>query len=151
MRTVQRWLYQAGQEEHRMTLYLKPLVTDEKIAAMDTFEAFRYAEELFESRFPRESARVLKRVVEDSPHHASAWELLGRAHFAAAHLKPAESAFRTLIELEPTSSWAHTALGLTLDRQRRLDEAHVHHRIAAAMGSSERDVTRVGLLDTDSD
>lgn len=131
-----------------MTLYMKPLITAEKIAAMDTFEAFRYAEELFASRFPREAARVMSRVIDDSPENASAWELLGRAHFAAAHLRPAEEAFRTLIGLEPTSAWAHTALGLTLDRQRRMDEANVHHRIAAAMGSSERDVTRVDLVDS---
>lgn len=134
-----------------MVLYMKPTVTDEKIAALDTFEAFRWAEELFESRFPREAARVLESVAAKMPGNSSVWELLGRSHFAAAQLVPAENAFRELIDLEPTSAWAHTALALTLDRQRRLDDANVHHRIAIAMGASERDVTRVDLVDSDPD
>lgn len=132
-----------------MTLNMKPLITDEKIAAMELFEAFRYAEELFESRSPREAARVLAHVIEDSPNNASAWELQGRAHFAAAHLVPAEEAFRRLIDLEPTSAWAHTALALTLKRQSRTEEAQVLQRLAAAMGASDRDSTRVDLLDAE--
>lgn len=130
-----------------MTIYQIPTLTDEKIAAMEPFEAFRYAEELVESRFPREAARVLEPVLELEPANAAVWELYGRARFAAAHLAPAEHAFRRLTELEPTSAWAHTALGLTLDRQSRHREGAVHHRMASAMGSSQRDATRVDLVD----
>ncbi|WP_293783063.1 hypothetical protein [uncultured Aeromicrobium sp.] len=130
-----------------MTLYMKPRLTDEKIAAMDLFDAFRLAEELLESRYPREAARVLGPVLEAEPSNAAAWELYGRAQFAAALLRPAEEAFRRLVELEPTSAWAQTALGLTLDRQSRHREGAVHHRIAAATGASERDATRVELVD----
>ena len=68
------------------------------------------------------------------PDNAAAWELLGRARFAAAWLTPAEEAFRRLVELEPTSGWAHTALGLTLDRQSRHREGAVFHKMAIAMG-----------------
>lgn len=130
-----------------MTIYMTPEITDEQIAAMEPFEAFRLGEELLESRFPRHAARVVQRVVDADPDSASAWELLGRAHFAAAQLRPAESAFRRLVELEPSSGWAHTALGLSLDRQSRRDEGAVAHRLAAAMGSSTRDATRVRLDD----
>ncbi len=130
-----------------MTIWMKPTLTDELIAAMEPFEAYRYAEELFESRFPREAARVLGPVTALEPRNAAVWELLGRSHFAAAHLGPAEDAFRTLVDLEPTSAWAQTALGLALDRQSRQREGAVHHRIAAAMGASERDATRVGLVE----
>lgn len=130
-----------------MTIHLTPTISDDQIAAMDVFDAFRLGEELLESRYPRDAARVLRRVVEDSPDHASAWELLARAHFAAAQLRPAEDAFRRLIELEPTSGWAHTALGLTLDRQSRHREGAVLHRVAAAMGESPRDASRVQLVD----
>lgn len=130
-----------------MTIYLTPNISDEQIAAMDAFDAFRLGEELLESRYPRDAARVLRRVVEDSPENASAWELLARAHFAAAQLRPAEDAFRRLVELEPTSGWAHTALGLTLDRQSRHREGAVMHRLAAAMGESARDASRVQLVD----
>lgn len=130
-----------------MTIYLTPSLSDERIAAMDVFEAFRLGEELFGSRYPRDAVRVLRRVVEEVPDNASAWELLARSHFAAAQLVPAEASFRRLIELEPTSGWAHTALGLTLDRQSRHREGAAMHRLAAALGESPRDATRVELLD----
>ncbi|MCW2823515.1 MAG: hypothetical protein JWQ91_432 [Aeromicrobium sp.] len=130
-----------------MTIYLTPNLSDETIAAMDVFEAFRMGEELLDSRYPRDAVRVLRRVLEAEPSHAAAWELMGRAHFAAAQLVPAEEAFRRLIELEPTSAWAQTALGLSLDRQSRHREGAVHHRLAAAMGASPRDATRVELVD----
>lgn len=126
---------------------MRPIITEESIASMEPYEAFRYAEDLVESRYPREAARVLAPVVEAEPHSAAAWELLGRAHFAAAHLAPAEAAFRRLVELEPTSAWAHTALGLSLDRQSRHREGAVHHRLAAIMGRNDKDATRVELVD----
>lgn len=130
-----------------MTIYMKPTITEEKIAAMETFDAFRYGQELLESRFPREAARVLQKVVDTEPGHGGAWELVGRAHFAAAHLEPAEEAFRRLVELEPTSAWAHTALGLTLDRQSRHREGAVQHRIAAGLGVTVGDAQRIELVD----
>ncbi|AXT85399.1 hypothetical protein C6I20_09505 [Aeromicrobium sp. A1-2] len=130
-----------------MTIHLTPNITDQTIAEMEVFDAFRTGEELLESRFPRDAVRVLRKVVDEEPKHSASWELLGRAHFAAAQLKPAEEAFRRLVELEPTSAWAQTALGLSLDRQSRHREGAVHHRIAAAMGASDRDATRVKLID----
>lgn len=130
-----------------MTIYMTPNISDERIESLDLFDAYRYGEELLDSRFPRDAARVLRKVVEAEPHNSAAWELLGRAHFAAAQLAPAEESFRRLIELEPTSMWAQTALGLTLDRQSLHRDGAVHHRVAAAMGASERDATRVELVD----
>lgn len=130
-----------------MTIYMTPNISDEMIASLELFDAYRYGEELLDSRFPRDAARVLRKVVEAEPECSAGWELLGRAHFAAAQLVPAEEAFRCLVELEPTSMWAQTALGLTLDRQSRHREGAVHHRVAAAMGASERDATRVELVD----
>ncbi|NRQ50483.1 tetratricopeptide repeat protein [Aeromicrobium stalagmiti] len=130
-----------------MTIYMTPNISDEKIAEMEIFDAFRLGEELLDSRFPRDAARVLRKVVDAEPAHAGAWELLGRAHFAAAQLAPAEQAFQRLVDLEPTSAWARTALGLSLDRQSRHRDGAVHHRMAAAMGASPRDATRVELVD----
>lgn len=133
-----------------MTIFTKPTITDEQIATMEVFEAFRYAEDLLDSRFPREAVRVLQPVIAAEPDHAAAWELLGRAHFAAAHLVKAEQAFGRLIELEPSNAWARTALGLSLDRQSRHAEGATQHRIAAALGADPRDATRVELIDHDS-
>jgi cytochrome c-type biogenesis protein CcmH/NrfG len=130
-----------------MTIYMTPNITDERIDEMTVFEAFRTGEELLDSRFPREAVRVLRKVTDAEPGNPAAWELLGRAHFAAAQLAPAETAFRRLVELEPTSAWAHTALGLSLDRQSRHAEGATLHRMAAAMGTNPRDGTRVELVD----
>ncbi len=130
-----------------MTIYMTPNVTDERINDMTVFDAFRLGEELLDSRYPRDAVRVLRRVVDAEPNNSAGWELLGRAHFAAAQLAPAEEAFRRLIEIEPTSAWAHTALGLSLDRQSRHSEGATFHRMAAAMGNDARDATRVELVD----
>ncbi|MET0468866.1 MAG: tetratricopeptide repeat protein [Aeromicrobium sp.] len=130
-----------------MTIRFTPQISDEMIDSMDVFDAFRTGEELLADRFPRDAVRVLRRVVDAEPSHAAAWELMGRAHFAAAQLVPAEEAFRRLVDLEPTSAWAQTALGLSLDRQSRHREGAVHHRLAAAMGASAHDATRVELIE----
>ena len=69
-----------------MTIYMTPNISDDTIESLDLFDAYRFGEELLESRFPRDAARVLRKVVEAEPDNSAAWELLGRAHFAAAHL-----------------------------------------------------------------
>lgn len=130
-----------------MTIRFTPTISDAMIESMDVFDAFRTGEQLFADRFPRDAVRVLRKVVEAEPGNAAGWELMGRSHFAAAQLVPAEQAFRRLVEIEPTSAWAQTALGLSLDRQSRHREGAVHHRLAAAMGASSRDATRVDLVD----
>jgi Flp pilus assembly protein TadD len=130
-----------------MTIKFTPNLSNEVIDQMDPFEAFRTAEQLLEDRFPRDGARVARKVVEAAPQMAAAWELLGRCHFAAAQLAPAEAAFRRLVELEPTSAWAHTSLGLSLDRQSRHREGAVHHRMAAAMGADAQHSTHVELVE----
>lgn len=117
-----------------MTIYLTPTISDEQIEAMEPFDAYQLGEELLDSRYPRDAARVLRHVVDLMPEQSGAWELLGRAYFAAALLKPAEESFRRLIELEPTNAWAHTALGLSLDRQSRHAEGAQQHRLADALG-----------------
>ena len=114
---------------------------------LDSYEAYRLGELMLGERQPREAARALRVVVERAPDHAAAWELLGRAHFAAAHLERAEEAFRRLVDLEPTSGWAHAALARSLDRQSRSAVAAVLHRLAAALGESVADGSRVDLVD----
>jgi Flp pilus assembly protein TadD len=130
-----------------MTIRFMPTISEAMIESMDVFDAFRTGEQLVADRHPRDAVRVLRKVVDAEPGNGAAWELLGRAHFAAAQLVPAEQAFRRLVEIEPTSAWAQTALGLSLDRQSRHQEGAMHHRLAAAMGASPHDATRVELVD----
>lgn len=122
-------------------------LSDERIAALDDHTAFRTAEELLERRAPRDAVRILEHLRRVGYDDAGTWELLGRAHFAAAHLSAAETAFRRLVELEPTSAWAHTALARALERQSRFDEAAAPYRLATAMGATARQATEVDLVD----
>lgn len=132
-----------------MTTFIRPTITDEQVERMDPFEAFRYAEGLLDSRMPREALRMMRPVVAAEPDNAAAWELLGRAHFAAAHLQRAEEAFRRLIELEPSNAWAHTALGLSLDRQSRHAEGATQHRLAQALGAEPVGSSRIEIVERD--
>ena len=116
-----------------MTIYLNPNITNSHIAEMAAFDAFRQTEELLESRDNRDAVRVLCRVIDAEPGNSATWELSGRAPFPAAQITPAEDAFRRLIELEPTSVWAHAELGVSLD-----SEGATSHQMAAAMGTDAR-------------
>jgi Flp pilus assembly protein TadD len=84
---------------------------------------------------PTEAARILTRVVAAEPDNSAAVELLARAYFGSAQLGRAEEALTRLVELAPTNGWARRALGRTLERQSRHDEAVAHHRVADALGA----------------
>ena len=81
------------------------------------------------------------------PKWQKGWFRFGRALYDEGNFPAAEAAFSRLVDLEPTSGWARTALGLTLDRQSRHREGAAQHRIAEALGASPRDHSRVELVD----
>lgn len=88
---------------------------------------------------PIEAANVLKPLAEAEPRNKTVLELIGRAYFHSAQLHRAESAFRTLIELDPCDAWAHIALARTLERQSRHTEAAPYRRLHAAMSGGSLD------------
>ncbi|HEX5569023.1 MAG TPA: tetratricopeptide repeat protein, partial [Streptomyces sp.] len=59
--------------------------------------------------------------------------LRARAFFLGAQLGAAEQEFRLVLEREPDNSFAHFALGRTLERAGRDSEALRHFRLAAAL------------------
>lgn len=118
---------------------------------ISTYELYRMGERMIAQRRPRDAARALRVVVDREPGQGSAWELLGQAHFAAAHLERAEDAFRRVIELEPVNGWAHVALARSLERQSRHDEAAGAYRVAASLGQDVPTGSRVGLHDVSAD
>ena len=101
-----------------------------------TFESFRRAETLLSQRRPLEALRELAAVVEAAPDAPSVHLLAGRAYLGSAQLARAESAFLRVLELDPSDHYAHFALGRTLQRQGRLEEAKTQLRLAAAMNPS---------------
>ncbi|MFB9907221.1 tetratricopeptide repeat protein [Allokutzneria oryzae] len=98
-----------------------------------TFEAFRKAEALLARRQPLDALRALEPVLEHEPNTPSVQLLAARAYFASAQLNRAEAAFRRVVELDPTDHYARFALGKTLHRQGRLQDAVTQLRIAVAM------------------
>jgi Flp pilus assembly protein TadD len=97
-----------------------------------TFEAFRQAESLVQSR-PLDALAALAPVLDAEPDTPSVQLLAGRAYLGSAQLRRAEEAFRKVLDLDPTDHYARFALGRTLQRQRRLTEAQTQLRIAVAM------------------
>lgn len=94
---------------------------------------FRAAEQLLQARDPRGALKLLDPVVAAHPENTAARLLRARAFFLGAQLRPAEREFLTVLEREPDNAFAHYALGRTLQRADRKDEARRHFRLAAAL------------------
>jgi Tfp pilus assembly protein PilF len=128
-------------------------------------ESFRMAELYLDVGDPRSAVRLLEPLVTDAATQTTSTPsgstvttsggptgstaarlLLARAYFHTAQLRRAEEQFRRVLDLDPTDHFAHFALGRTLERQTRPEEALRHYRIAAAMTPSveyEAAVTRL--------
>jgi tetratricopeptide (TPR) repeat protein len=121
-------------------------------------ENYRLAEQYLDSGDPRSAVRLLEPLVPDADIDSAPATgtdtalaagtgrentatvavrlLLARAYFHTAQLRRAEGQFRKVLDLDPTDHFAHFALGRTLERQTRPEEALRHYRIAAAMTPS---------------
>ncbi|MBE1531824.1 tetratricopeptide repeat protein [Actinomadura algeriensis] len=113
------------------------------------YEDFQRARMFFDAKDYVTAARLLAPIVEDAPRNRSAVELLARAYFHSAQLRPAERTLRRLLDLDPSDGWAHEVLARTLERQNRPGDARVHHNLAAAMGVAEAAPVDVSLTAAD--
>jgi len=99
---------------------------------MDDVETYRFAQDLVtQGEFSR--AVTLLEALAKRLDEECVRELLGRAYYGRAQLRPAERVFRALIEDFPDDPYAHHALARTLARQSRHAEARAHRRLAQAM------------------
>ncbi|MFD7920313.1 tetratricopeptide repeat protein [Streptomyces sp. NPDC059740] len=94
---------------------------------------FRAAEQLLSARDPRGAVKLLDPLITAHPENTAARLLRARAFFLAASLRSAELEFQVVLEREPDNAFAHYALGRTLERAARVDEARRHFRLAAAL------------------
>lgn len=99
----------------------------------DAVAQFRRAESLVSERRPLEALKELEPVLEAEPDAPSVQLLAGRAYFQSAQLMRAERAFERVLEHDPADHYARFALGRTLQRQGRLEEARAQMAMAAAM------------------
>jgi Flp pilus assembly protein TadD len=99
----------------------------------DVVEQFRLAESLVSKRRPLEALRELAPVLDAEPNVPSVQLLAGRAYLQSAQLNRAEEAFLRVLEHNPSDHYARFALGRTLQRQSRLEEARGQLAMAVAM------------------
>ncbi|MBB5933587.1 tetratricopeptide repeat protein [Streptomyces zagrosensis] len=94
---------------------------------------YRAAEQLLAARDPRGAVKLLDSVISAHPDNTAVRLLRARAFFLGAQLRAAELEFQLVLEREPDNAFAHFALGRTLERASRPDEAKRHFRLAAAL------------------
>ncbi|MGH3357076.1 MAG: tetratricopeptide repeat protein [Nocardioidaceae bacterium] len=102
---------------------------------MDSVQRYHEAWRLLEGQQPRDAIALLEPAVTEEPESTSLRTLRAWAYFQSAHLSGAESDLRMIVEARPTDVWARFALGRTLERQSRLQDALPHLRLAAVMSA----------------
>lgn len=111
---------------------------DERIRDDDTeretaYELLQRGQELLARRHNAQAAIVLERADRLEPGKASILEALGRGYFNSGQHELARATFERVLELDPSAPYAHYALGQSLKRLGRRDEAGTHLRIACAL------------------
>jgi len=98
---------------------------------------------LVRGKQPAEAVPLLKSALEQKPREFRPAFYLAEALRGTAQFEPAQAAYTTAVELNPSSAAAESGLGATLAKQGRLSEAEPHFRKAATLDPSYRD----GLLE----
>lgn len=88
---------------------------------------------LMQGRHFAQAAILLERADRLEPGKGSILEALGRARFNSGQAEPARATFEALLEVEPSSPYAHYAIGQSLKRLGRTDRARTHLRLAVAL------------------
>jgi Flp pilus assembly protein TadD len=97
------------------------------------YELLQRGQALIRGRHHAQAAVVLERASRAAPNKGSILEALGRACFNSAQYDRAREAFERLLEVDPSSPYAHFGLGQSLKRLGRRAEARTHLRLAVAL------------------
>jgi tetratricopeptide (TPR) repeat protein len=93
---------------------------------------------LLEQRHFAQAAIVLERADKQEPAKGSILEALGRAYFNSGQAERARETFEALLEVDPSSHYAHYAVGQSLKRLGRTDRARTHLRLAVALSPTNK-------------
>ena len=107
-------------------------------ATESAYELLQRGQTLLDGRHHAQAAIVLERADRAEPGKASILEALGRAYFNSGQHEAARATFERLLELDPSEHYAHFALGQSLKRLGRRDEAGTHLRLAVALSPGSR-------------
>jgi len=117
---------------------------------MEVLDRYRLAQTYLDDGAPLAALETLRPVGADLTETAAGRLLIARAYFHSAQLGRAEDAFARLVEMDPTDDFARFALGRTLERQNRPEDAAAHYRIAAALSPRPEYLERLAAV-TESD
>lgn len=108
---------------------------DERETAYDLLQR---GHALLERRHFAQAAIVLERADRQEPAKGSILEALGRAYFNSGQAERARATFEALLEIDPSSHYAHYAIGQSLKRLGRTDRARTHLRLAVALSPNNK-------------
>ena len=97
------------------------------------YELLQRGQALLERKHYAQAAIVLERADRLEPRRGSILEALGRAYFNSGQADRARGAFEALLDVDPSSPYGHYALGQSLKRLGRRQEAGTHLRLAVAL------------------
>jgi Flp pilus assembly protein TadD len=97
------------------------------------YELLQRGQSLLLRRHHAQAAVVLERAARAEPNKGSILEALGRACFNSGQPARSREVFERLIEVDPSSAFAHYGLGLSLKRLGLRDGARTHLRLAVAL------------------
>ena len=117
-------------EDKRQERAGEPDESEERETAYDLLQR---GHALLEQRHFAQAAIVLERADRQEPAKGSILEALGRAYFNSGQAERARATFEALLEIDPSSHYAHYAVGQSLKRLGRTDLARTHLRLAVAL------------------
>jgi tetratricopeptide (TPR) repeat protein len=102
------------------------------------YDLLQRGQALLERRHFAQAAIVLERADRREPGKGSILEALGRAYFNSAQAERARETFEALLEIDPSSHYAHYAIGQSLKLLGRVDRARTHLRLAVALSPGNK-------------
>jgi len=106
------------------------------------YELLQRGTALLHDRHNAQAAVVLERASRLEQSKGSILEALGRAYYNSGQHARAAETFEALIEVDPSAHYGHFALGLSLARLGRAQEAKTHLRLAVALNPASETYRR---------
>jgi tetratricopeptide (TPR) repeat protein len=130
-----------------------PAPEPEPLDRESAYELLQRGEALSRRRHHAQAAIVLERAARIEPGKGSILEPLGRAYHHSGQFERARETFEALLEVDPSSHWAHFALAESLRKLGRLAEAKTHLKLAIALSPEtqlyHQAMTRLDRLEPD--
>ena len=99
----------------------------------DAYDLYQQGKDHLREGRAAQATVALEKAKRLEPEKASIREALGIAYFRITRWAEAEAEFRKVLEISPVDDYAHYALGRTLQKQGRVDEARPYLKLGRAL------------------